>query len=205
LPRVFTQLTSAFTRPLSTIRDTLLRPDPTSTPSPKLRSLLTHHLPRLRSPWSSFTPPSPESRTKLSSSSAITIPHTSSTLEIDDSWRQLALKLSDRIDVDAIECYVLCQSYVAYAVDDERAGEGKLERVMMWYAEEVEAVSGIAEAVLRLSREQEGEEWIELAEQIRAEMLPDPAKYLEGIFRAWSSLAQKPLSGNYRSEHGLFW
>jgi nuclear pore complex protein Nup188 len=167
--------------------------------------LLSHHLRRLRSPWSSFTPSSPESRTKLSSSSTITIPQTSSTLEIDDSSRQLALKLSDRIDVDEIECYVLCQSYVAYAVDDERAGEGKLERVMMWYAEEVEAVPGIAEAVLRLSREQEGEEWIELAEQIRVEMLPDPAKYLEGIFRAWSSLALKPLAGKYRSDHGLFW
>lgn len=191
-------------RPLATIRDTLTNPDPSSTPSPKLHGLLKYHLHRLKAPWSPFAPSSSSASSKLGASSA-SIPNTNSQITFDDTIRQLALKLSDRIGIDAVECILLCKSYDAYSLDSPDEEGSKLDRLGMWYAEDVEAVSGIVLAVLRLSVIPGTNPWADLVTDLRVEMLGDVSKYLEGLFRAWGGLAQKSLDSERRTHNALFW
>lgn len=81
----------------------------------------------------------------------------------------------------------------------------ELDQLLVWYTEECLALAQIVLEVLYLSKEPEGSEWVQLAVDIKAEMIPDAEDYLEGLFKGWAGLAQQGLNDVQRSGHALFW
>ncbi|WWD21286.1 hypothetical protein CI109_105770 [Kwoniella shandongensis] len=190
--------------PLTTIRDTLLRPETAAVDSsiPKLQSLLSWHKRRIEAPWQPFKSPSAESRAMLNKPS-FTIPNTSVQFDVDESTRRVALKVSDVLGLDEIAAFMMAKSYLTFSVDEETDEEKMVERVILWYSEETLAVPQIALALLKLS-DDEGPLG-QAAHEIRMEVMADPAKYIEGLFRAFSGLAQRDLDEKQRSSSPLFW
>ncbi|WVQ93092.1 hypothetical protein IAU59_000156 [Kwoniella sp. CBS 9459] len=189
--------------PLTTIRDTLLRPNAASEISiPKLRSLLAWHKDQIANPWAPFSSSSSETRTAINKAS-ITLPRTSAQLSVDEVTRKTALKVSETVNIDEISAVIIVKSYLTFSVEEETDEDVVLERALLWYAEEVLAVPQIALAVLKLS-DDEGEMG-QLAHDVRMETMADPAKYIEGLFRAFSGLAQRDLGEKQRGSHALFW
>lgn len=183
-------------RPLTTIRDTLLRPrSEAQIPPEKLASLLKWHLTRLQTPWQPFGPP----KGKQSLAGSITIPDSSANLGVMNAGRGLAEALSKRVHIDEVWSYLLFASYSLHSIneedDTENYQERELERLTMWYTQEVLAVSQIAKTLL-----QEGEdgEWWDVIEATRGELMAEAGRYMEEVFRGWSGLAQKQAEG-------LFW
>lgn len=121
-------------------------------------------------------------------------------VEVDESTRQIALKVSDIVNVDEIEAFLITKSYLTFSVDD---GSDVADRVVLWYAEEALAVPQIALAILKLSDE-EGELG-QLAHDVRTEALSEQSKHIEGLFRSFSGLAQRSLDEKQRSWNALFW
>ena len=183
------------------IRDALLRPDADLHSLPRIRLLLAWHIRRLQTPWEPFQAPSSTSRAALNSSTVI-VPHTTAQIDIEETARQVSLRLSDRIDVDEIDCLLLVRSYDRYAVDDLE--EGKVERVALWYAEEALAVPQIVLALYGLAQSEAGD-WELVAADVRAQAVEDESRYVEELFRAFSVLAQKQLKGVGRSDNAIFW
>lgn len=66
-----------------------------------------------------------------------------------------------------------------------------IERLLMWVAEEALAAPQIALAVLRISDDETP--LGQLAYDVRVEAIGDPEKYIEGLFRAFSGLAQREV------------
>ncbi|WVF65419.1 hypothetical protein IAT40_000146 [Kwoniella sp. CBS 6097] len=189
--------------PLTTIRDTLLRPNAASEISiPKLRALLAWHKDQIAKPWAQFPPPSTETRTTINKPS-FTLPRTSAQFTIDQVTRNTVIKLSETVNIDEVSAFIIVKSYLTFSVEEETDEEVILERALLWYAEEVLAVPQIALAVLKLS-DDEGEMG-QLAHDVRTETMVDPAKYIEGLFRAFSGLAQKDLGEKQRGPNALFW
>ncbi|WRT69208.1 uncharacterized protein IL334_006192 [Kwoniella shivajii] len=195
--------------PLTTIRDTLLRSDSSTVSIPKLRALLSWHKKRLTTPWTPFSNPSSNSRSTISKSS-FTLPHSSVTVQVDEPTRSLALRLSDRLGIDEISSFMLVKSYQTFSLDevdlDKAEAEEKdhiLERIILWYSEEVVATPQIVLAILKIS-DDEGELG-QLANDVRIEVIDDTSKYIEGAFRAFSNLAQRDLHDGERGVHALFW
>ncbi|OCF35692.1 nuclear pore complex protein Nup188 [Kwoniella heveanensis BCC8398] len=189
--------------PLTTIRDTLLRPDAASEISiPKLRALLAWHKDQIARPWAPFSPPSADSKSTINKAS-FTLPRTSAQFTTDEVTRSTALKLSETVDIDEISAFTIVRSYLTFSVEEETDEDVILERALLWYAEEVLAAPQIALAVLKLS-DDEGEMG-QLAYDVRTETMSDPAKYIEGLFRAFSGLAQKDLGEKQRGPNALFW
>lgn len=83
--------------------------------------------------------------------------------------------------------------------------EVELETLLVWYSAECLALAEIVLQVLHLSRENEDNEWVQLAADIREGMIQDPAEYLENLFKGWTMLAQQEIRAEQRSEHALFW
>ncbi len=79
-----------------------------------------------------------------------------------------------------------------------------MERVSLWYAEEALAVPQIVIALYRLARSGEGE-WAQMAWDIRSAVVESESGCVEGLFRAFSGLAQKQLEGARRTNNPLFW
>lgn len=126
-------------------------------------------------------------------------------LEIDEEARKLAFQLSDLIAIDEEACLLLLNSYDRNALDDVHGdSEGKLERVSLWYAEEALAAPQIILALYRLSEHGRGE-WAEMAIELRTMVVENESRYLEGLFRAFSGLAQTQVQGSRRSDDALFW
>jgi nuclear pore complex protein Nup188 len=123
--------------------------------------------------------------------------------DIIESTRSLALRLAERAEIDEVDAYLLVASYKAYALEGEEE-DGLFDRVCMWYGEEVVAVGQVVMAVDKLSREELGD-WSDMASRLRPEVMGDEGKYIEGLFRGWSGLAQKPLEGAKKQEQGLLW
>jgi nuclear pore complex protein Nup188 len=117
--------------------------------------------------------------------------------------------LAKKADISSTESLVLCKSYEIHSLDDDRtsADEGRITRVLAWWSEETVAVAEIAVTVLLLGTGggSGDQDWSELAVGLRETILADPEQYIEGLFRAFSTLAQKPLEGDRRSEYPLFW
>ncbi|ORX39314.1 hypothetical protein BD324DRAFT_588209 [Kockovaella imperatae] len=182
--------------PLTSIYDILLDPEQQTqfTPS-KLQALLIHHLNKLNSPTRPFSSPSTSSRQALKSNT-VNVPHTSVSLDVSEKNRKLAYQLSQRADIDEVEALILYRT-----CNDE---ESTLDRLTLWYAEEALAAPRLVMALQRLS--QRGlDEWSRIAGDVLTNIITDEAKYIETIFRAWSSVAQKPLEGVQRSDQALFW
>ena len=79
-----------------------------------------------------------------------------------------------------------------------------LDSMTIWYADEALAIPQVVLALDRLSR-RDIDPWSTVAEQVRAKIIPDDGKFIEGLFRAWAMLAQKALGGAKRSDDPLFW
>jgi nuclear pore complex protein Nup188 len=195
--------------PLSTIRNTLLRPQSESTIAPSVvgKLLATIHLERLRSPWQPFKPYSAATAGKRAAGSNVTIPGTSASFEVTSELESLADKLAKRADIGSTDSLVLCRSYELHSLDDDRtsADTGRLARVLAWWSEETVAVAEIVVTLLLLGTGSEGQSWTEMASSLRETVMAEPEQYLEQLFRAFSNLAQKPLEGDRRSEYPLFW
>lgn len=200
----FTALGRSRFRPLSTIRDTLRRPDPASIPSPKLLPLLRYHLSYLQRPWQPFSPIASGKTPELSAS--LTIPRSSAIIEITEATKVLAGKLAERAGILPSEAALLIKSYDVYALD-QATGSNKLERLLAWYAEEVEAVPGIVLAIQHLCKvvDKQQSAWVEMATTLREEIIPDASTFMEGLFRGWGSLAQKQIEGVQRAEESMLW
>lgn len=195
-------------RPLTTIRHTLLQPESASTIRSSRLSLLlsTYHLDRLKSPWHPFSPSSVASTSREGARTA-TIPGTSATFEVDAELAALATKLSTRARMGIEDALIICKSYELHSLDDDRgvADDGRLARILAWWSEEAVAVAEISTTLLLLGSGFGDQDWTEVAAGIRDELMSEPEKWIEGLFRAFSGLAQKALAGNQRSEYPLFW
>lgn len=196
------------TSPLTTLRDTLRQPESASPISSSKLSLLlgTYHLDRLRSPWQPFKTSSGPSTSKAGART-ITIPGTSVTFEADADLVRLADQLCTRAQIHQDEAVALCKSYEQYSLDDSRgvADDGRIARILAWWSEEAVAVAEISTTVLLLGSGTEDQSWGDLAAGIRDTLMSDPEKWIEGLFRAFSGLAQTALTGAQRSEYPLLW
>lgn len=194
--------------PLTTLRNTLLQPESASTvPGTTLPKLLSsRHQERLRTPWQPFGPSSGSSTSKATART-VTIPGTSATFEVDLELAKLAEHLSKRAEIGIDEAAVLCKSYELHSLDDERssADDGRIARILAWWSEESIAVAEISTAALLLGSGTEEQDWGDLAASLKETLMAEPEKWIEGLFRAFSGLAQTPLSGSQRSEYPLFW
>ncbi|ORY28766.1 hypothetical protein BCR39DRAFT_533736 [Naematelia encephala] len=190
--------------PLTTIRDTLLSAPP-DTAFPRLLALLKYHLIRLKSPWEPFSSPSIEKKSAVEAA-VLHIPNSTVKISTQSSTRNLALKLSSRVDVDEVTAYLLVSSYERYSVGDVGVGGSEaeeLDRVVLWWEEETLAIPQIVGLLIRLS-ESENEEWRTLGMELRGEILQDGPGFIEKTFRAWGALARRTVQGRER-DHALFW
>lgn len=136
----------------------------------------------------------------------MTVPRTTVKFDVTEATRVLASKLVERADISPVDAALLVQSYETYALDQPTASV-KLDRLLAWYAEEVEAIPGIVLAIQHLCKVTDKEQaaWAELASAMRDEIFPDAAKYMEGLFRGWSALAQQQIEGIRRSAQPMLW
>lgn len=118
----------------------------------------------------------------------------------------LAGRLAERTGISPSEAALFIKSYDVYALD-QASGPDKLERLLAWYVEEVEAVPGIVLAIQHLCKvvDKQQSAWVEMATTLREEIVPDAAAFMEGLFRGWGSLAQKQLEGVQRAEQPMLW
>lgn len=204
--KLISELTSS---PLTTIRDTLLRPGSESliAPSSIAKLLGTSHIDRLRNPWQPYTAYNAATAGKRAIGSNVTIPGTSASFEVTAELETLSDKLAKRADISVTDALVLCRSYELHSLDDDRtsADDGRLARVLAWWSEETVAVAEISTTLLILGTGSEDQDWSEIASGLRETIMVEPEQYLEQLFRAFSTLAQKPLEGDRRSEYPLFW
>ncbi|KAL7421020.1 hypothetical protein Q5752_003904 [Cryptotrichosporon argae] len=191
--------------PLTTIRDTLLRPVTERQLSQEtLRALLKYHLPSLRTPWAPFLPPSAASR-KLLAAASLTLPRTTASFKVEAGARDISTRLADLVRVDETVAFWFFKSYAAYSIEPAlpRAGEDEalLERLQLWYEQELLAVPQIVMALYVPPSEPTG--WEQLAADLKGDILGDEASYIEGLFRAFSGLAQKQVEES--GPRTLFW
>ncbi|KAK6906170.1 hypothetical protein I203_100154 [Kwoniella mangroviensis CBS 8507] len=196
--------------PLTTIRDTLLRSDPSTISIPKLRALLTWHNKKLSTPWSPFPSSSNESKSSISKPSFI-LPQTSITIQIDNSIKSLALRLSEISNIDEISSYLLIRSYQTFSLDEvdiekEEDNDKILDRIILWYSEEILALPQIVLALLQLSTDGDSELG-RLSNDLRIDIIggEESSRYIEGLFRGFSNLAQLSLNDKQRGPNALFW
>lgn len=137
-------------------------------------------------------------------SSSITIPNPSAKLEVSERSRKVAIQVSDRIGVDELSL-LLMQTHHDYARDDPQVDEeGQVETLSLWYAEETLAVPQIVLELYRLAGSGL-EEWSDVAVELRDLAVGSESGYVEGLFRAFSGMAQKQLEGKNRMEDPMFW
>jgi len=198
------------------LRDTLLRPMSESLiPTPKVSALLSYHVARLQKPWEPFGPKDSAARTALSGPSVtLPSPSTSSSstsppkFDVDKASRSIALRLSDATGVNEITAFALWKSYASHSIEDPTPQPGQthedavLDRLMLWYEQELLAVPQIVMALYVPAAEPTG--WEDLAAKFRDDVLGDQAAYIEGLFRAFSTIAQKPVETDFLSR-GLYW
>jgi hypothetical protein len=122
-------------------------------------------------------------------------------VDIDEPSRALASKLAESTGIAGTEACLLVKSYSTY-VQDGLAPE--LDTLLVWYSEECLALAQIALEILHLAAQDGDSEWVKLAQDIRKEMMPDAAEYMEGLFKGWAGLAQQGL-GEKQARHALFW
>lgn len=182
-------------RPLSTLRDTLINPGATL-PSPKLRSIFTYHIDRLRTPWRRAKSGSKDGPNVFSQPTVSPVPGVQ--IEINEAARALASRLAEEAGIAGVDACLIVKSYLVYV--HEGSVKADVEQVLTFYTEECLALAQIALEVLHLSAGREGE-WTALALDVKEAMVPDPAEYMEGLFRGWAGLAQTPVS----EKHALFW
>jgi nuclear pore complex protein Nup188 len=200
-------------RPLTILRDTLLRPKSEShIPEATVAALLKYHLAKLQQPASPFTRKDSAARTALQGST-ISIPGTvppAPKLEVDKASRSIALRLADAAGLNELTAFLLWKSYASHSIEDTAPAAGQtqedaiLERLMLWYEQELLAAPQIVMALYVPASQATG--WEDLAAALRDEILGDQASYIEGLFRAFSLLAQKSVGGESDSlSRGLYW
>lgn len=190
------------------LRDTLLRPMSESMiPEAKVKALLKYHLKRLQEPATPFAPKDSGARSALQGSS-VTLPGTTAKLDVDKASRSIALRLADTANINEIVAFELWKSYASHSIEDTAPAAGQtqedavLERLMLWYEQELLAAPQIVMALYVPASEPTG--WEELAAAFREDVLGDQASYIEGLFRAFSVLAQKPVESDMLTR-GLYW
>nr|ODO03849.1 nuclear pore complex protein Nup188 [Cryptococcus depauperatus CBS 7855] len=188
--------------PLTTLRDTFQRPQVESISIPKLRALLAWHKPLIAKPWQ-LHQPAVQQRRDILNKDTFTLPRTDVTFVVDDTTRQLAIRLSDALNIDEIGAFLTTKSYLTYSLDEDTQDDKILDRLMLWVAEESLAAPQIALAALRLSND-EGTLG-QLAYDVKIEAIGSPTDYIEGLFRAFSGLAQRELKTREREQDPLFW
>ncbi|WWC91063.1 uncharacterized protein L201_006004 [Kwoniella dendrophila CBS 6074] len=194
--------------PLTTIRDTLQRADSSSVSLPKLQALLSWHKKKLSTPWSPYTPPSQDSKSTISKTSFV-LPQTSITLRIEEAIRSLAVKLSDTLDINEISSLLIVKSYQTFSLDEidiekEEDKDKIVNRIILWYSEEVLALPQIVLAILKISDDHS--DLGQICNDLRIELIgDDTSKYIEGLFRGFSNLAQQSLTDKQRGSNALFW
>ncbi|WVQ73653.1 hypothetical protein IAR50_003233 [Cryptococcus sp. DSM 104548] len=201
-PAVASLTTEDLLCPLTTIRDTLLRPDSDNISIPKLRALLAQHKHRISEPWLPYKPRSNTAREAIKKAS-FTLPQTQVAFTVDDNARKIALEVSDQLDMDEYAAFMATRSYLDFSLDEETNEVRFVDRVVLWVAEETLAVPQIALAILKLSDEETA--LGNLAYDVRVEAIGEPEKYIEGLFRGFSVLAQKEVDEKKRKMDALFW
>ncbi|WVR08972.1 hypothetical protein IAU60_006031 [Kwoniella sp. DSM 27419] len=189
--------------PLTEIWNVLLRSDAAETTSvEKVEELLRFHKSRIAAPWQAFSTPSTSSAALLKQP-AFDLPHTNVRYTVEQPAGRLAQRLSDLVDIDQVSAFMLVRSYQVFGLEDETDEERIFDRVLGWYTEEVLAIPQIALAILRLAEEQT--RLGDVAQRVRDLTIPEPAKYIEGLFRAFSGLAQSELPEKQKGTTSLFW
>lgn len=194
----------ADTRPLTTLRDTLLHPDSDSIPDAKVKPLLQYHLSKLQKPWSPFKPASSEARTAVKAGS-VTIPNTKHKLEVTAGSRAISIRLAEETDLNEVEAFLLWKSYATHSLEDPRPAKGQSEedavfdRLLAWYEFELLAVPQIVQALYSPNSG-----WHQLAEELEGDIMPDRGAYIESLFRAFSVTAQKSIEGK-QTGRPLYW
>ncbi|TYJ52049.1 hypothetical protein B9479_007350 [Cryptococcus floricola] len=201
-PAVASLTTEDLLCPLTTIRDTLLRPDSDTISIPKLRALLARHKQRISTPWNAYEPRSNTAREAIKKAT-FTLPQTEVAFTVADNVRKIALEVSDLLDMNEYAAFLATRSYLDYSLDEETSEERIVDRVVLWVAEETLAVPQIALAVLKLSDDETP--LGNLAYDVRVEAIGEPEKYIEGLFRGFSVLAQKEVDERKRKMDALFW
>lgn len=168
-----------------------------------MRAVLAHHSKRFLTPWKPIGTRSAQSRTKIEQGS-ITLGQNLN-FDVDDDSRKLAMRLADKVDMDEVEAWIMCRSYEKFSLDEDKAvrDAGRLDRLLLWWDEEVVAMTELNTAILRLGSFDT--DWTEVTKDVRDDIMRDPAAYMEGIFRAFSGLAQRQLTGSMRSDNPVFW
>ena len=161
---------------------------------------------RLETPWHPFGPSTVASTSK-EGARTVTVPGTSATFEVDSELAALATKLSTRARIGIDDALILCKSYELHSLDDDRgiANDGRLARILAWWSEEAVAVADISTTLLLLGSGFGEQDWADMAAGLRETLMAEPEKWIEGLFRAFSGLAQNQLSSSQRSEFPLFW
>lgn len=194
-------------RPLSTIRDTLVRPDgERHLDKSKVSSLLKHNLERFDKPWEPFQSQSSSSASTLSKPT-VTVPGTELTLEVDPASKAFAERLVKETGIDELTALMFWKSYALHSLEEVEPQPGQseedavFERLLLWYEQQLLAVPQIIMALYAPAANPKGYE--EVAEEMRKDILGDQSQFIEKTFRAFSQLAQKPIDP--RSPRPLFW
>ncbi|WWC63886.1 uncharacterized protein I303_106491 [Kwoniella dejecticola CBS 10117] len=196
--------------PLTTIRDTLQKSDPSSIYIPKLTALLSYHEKKLTAPWAPFDPPSAKSKAAISKAS-FSLPYSEVQFSVDEKTRSLAAKLTEILNINEISSYLLISSYDTFSInelteDDEQ--DMILERVLLWYSEEILALPQIILTLLKLSNDNDIKQTSlgDLASGFVVDIIgEDTSAYIESLFRNFSMLAQRSLDDKQRGSTSLFW
>lgn len=191
---------------MSTIRDTLVRPDgERHLPKSKVSALLKHNLDRFDKPWEPFKPSS--SSPSVLSKPTVTVPNTELTLEVDPASKTFAERLVKETGIDELTALMFWKSYALHSLEDVDPQPGQseedavFERLLLWYEQQLLAVPQIIMALYAPAANPKGYE--EVAEDLRKDILGDQSQFIEKTFRAFSQLAQKPIDP--RSTRPLFW
>ncbi|WWC72961.1 uncharacterized protein I206_106925 [Kwoniella pini CBS 10737] len=196
--------------PLTTIRDTLQKSDASTISIPKLTALLTYHEKKLAAPWSPFGTPTAKSKATISKST-FTLPYSEVQFTVNEKTRSLSNKFSEILNIDEVSSYLIISSYHTFSIDEAKEDEEEsvsLERILLWYSEEVLALPQIILTLLKLSNDNDmnstslGDLAAGFIDDIIGE---DTSSYIENLFRNFSILAQRNLSDKQRGPTALFW
>lgn len=171
-----------------------------------MKGLLQHYVERLKKPWEPFKKASASSRSAVQSSS-ITIPETKATLDVVKGSRKIALQLSDATEMDEVDAFIMWESYASHSIEDTAPGDGQshedalMDRLLLWYEQELLAVPQIVMALYVPSSEPTG--WEEVAADLRVQVLGEQSAYIEELFRAFSVIAQRPVES--KLSRSLYW
>lgn len=206
---VYCYLVKLTLSPFTTLRNTVLRPAAGQVLSrSKVRLLLKYNVERLTKPWEPFKTGSSAGKAASLNKDTTALPGTDAKFDVDDVSRSIAKKLATETGLSELDAFVMWKSYASHSIEDPEPAEGQsvedalLERLLLWYEEELLAVPQIVMALFVPASQPTG--WEDVAAELRPVILGDQATFIENLFRAFSGLAQKNVSSSHAAR-ALYW